>query len=62
MHELFVQWMDYVVPWIDLVCIVMVLWDVVEAFMGLGATRLVVSDVAHGAQRWCWNESGSETG
>ncbi len=35
MHELLVQWMSYVVPWIEALGIVMVLWGILEAFAGL---------------------------
>jgi uncharacterized membrane protein len=35
MHELLVQWVGYVVPWIEALGIVVVLWGVLEAFMGL---------------------------
>ncbi len=35
MHELLVQWMSYVVPWIEALGIVMVLWGVLEALAGL---------------------------
>ncbi|MDT3706221.1 MAG: DUF1622 domain-containing protein [Thiobacillus sp.] len=35
MHELLVQWVGYVVPWIEALGIVVVLWGVLEAFLGL---------------------------
>ena len=35
MHELLVQWVGYVVPWIEALGIVVVLWGVLEAFMNL---------------------------
>jgi len=35
MHELLVQWTEYVVPWIEALGILMVLWAVVEALAGL---------------------------
>lgn len=39
MHELLVQWVGYVVPWIEAMGIVVVLWGVLEALAGL-AQRL----------------------
>jgi uncharacterized membrane protein len=36
MHELLVQWVGYVVPWIEVFGVGMVLWAVLEAFAGLG--------------------------
>jgi uncharacterized membrane protein len=35
MHELLVQWVGYVVPWIEVLGIVMVLWSILEALAGL---------------------------
>lgn len=35
MHALLVQWMSYVVPWIEALGIVMVLWGILEALAGL---------------------------
>jgi len=35
MHELLVQWMGYVVPWIETLGIVMVLWGIPKALAGL---------------------------
>lgn len=35
MHDLLVQWVGYVVPWIEAVGIVAVLWGVLEALIGL---------------------------
>ncbi len=35
MHELLVQWVGYVVPWIEALGIVVVLWGILEAFAGL---------------------------
>lgn len=36
MHQLLVQWVGYVVPWIEVLGIVVVLWSILEAFAGLG--------------------------
>lgn len=35
MHALLVQWVGYVVPWIEALGIVVVLWGVLEALAGL---------------------------
>lgn len=35
MHELLVQWVGYVVPWIEALGIVMVLWGILGALAGL---------------------------
>ncbi|MFZ5790098.1 MAG: DUF1622 domain-containing protein [Pseudomonadota bacterium] len=35
MHQLLVQWVGYVVPWIEVLGIVLVLWSVLEALAGL---------------------------
>lgn len=35
MHELLVQWVGYVVPWIEALGIVAVLWGILEALLGL---------------------------
>lgn len=35
MHGLLVQWVGYVVPWIEALGIAVVLWGVVEAILGL---------------------------
>lgn len=35
MHELLVQWLGYIVPWIESLGIVMVLWGVLGALAGL---------------------------
>ncbi len=35
MHELLVQWVGYVVPWIEALGIVAVLWGILEAILGL---------------------------
>jgi uncharacterized membrane protein len=35
MHELLVQWVGYVVPWIEFLGIAMVLWSILEALAGL---------------------------
>jgi len=35
MHELLVQWVSYVVPWTEALGIVVVLWGVLEALLGL---------------------------
>jgi uncharacterized membrane protein len=35
MHELLVQWTGYVIPWIEALGIVMVLWGIVEALLAL---------------------------
>jgi hypothetical protein len=50
MHELLVQWVGYVVPWIEALGIVVVLWGVLGAFMGLAQRWLVVGDAAHHGQ------------
>ena len=35
MHELLVQWVGYVVPWIEVLGIFMVLWSILQALAGL---------------------------
>lgn len=36
MHEVLVQWVGYVVPWIEALGILMVLWGILGAVSGLG--------------------------
>lgn len=35
MHELLVQWVGYAVPWVEAMGIVMVLWGILAALLGL---------------------------
>lgn len=40
MHQLLVQWVSDIVPWIELLGIIMVLWGILEALSGLSRRGL----------------------
>lgn len=63
MHELLVQWVGYLVPWIEAIGIVVVLWGVLEAIMGLlrrgwaVLTSVVYKDLGAGIDETAFREN-----